>query len=430
MLLTKQQLVARILEIQEFANPCHNESDGRFCETPGGPATKPGIKQLDGYDARGKPVAGGQAWLDAHGVSKKVFDSRPYTAFGGSPEGLRAIDKEYGDNPGNQRLFRRVANQTDGFLMERNPVPDSPYGPILAEARPSNNVAVDPGKRAYKRTIAENRANFAQRVQSFTPEQAVEHQRNKVAELEQRVVDAKKASPKRIMKEAKGRLEATEANLQRAKAGGDLGVIEAAKRERDAAKRAIPKAQQRADDFVPGRDEFNAKRNLATAREKLVTSESDPKGALESLKKSTKRDAASAQKQFEKTEVKYIFPKGPEASRLDIHTDPTNVRNFTEGDGRVYWAMEGVIKADSVLTAVKKERETGASVVSNPSVTLWRNDETSWVAKKHLQGRDIVLIPDADGVKNPAVMNEARSLQALLESKGVGRVTIAAPPTY
>lgn len=429
-IVAKQQLATRV---EEFANPCHNTSDGRFCSTGGkaagaGAEAKGPIKQLEGYDDRGKPIAGEQPWLDAHGVSREVFESRPYTPFGPTPEGLKAIDKEYGASQANQLLFRRVASQTDGFLMERNPVPGSPEGPILAEARPNKNVAIDPGKRAYKKKIADNAADFAKQTETFTPQQAVDHQRAKVAELEKRVLEAKKATPKSIRQDAENRVKHTQDKLREARASGDVAAIEEAMRERDSAKRGLPKAEQRAADFVPGRDEFNAKRNLKTAKDKLAIAEADPEAALTSLQKAAAKNATSTKKQFDKTEVKYIFPKGPEASRLDIHIDPTNVKNFTEGDGRVYWAMEGCIKADSVLTSIKKEKETGASVVSNPSVTLWRNPETEWAAKKHLQGRDVILIPDADGVKNPAVMNEARALQAKLLNDGVGRVIIASPP--
>lgn len=430
-ILRKVDLAARIRELKEFAgNPCHDPSTGKFCETagPGSDGGDQGKGQLEGYDIRGKPIAGTQAWLDAHGVSKKLFESRPYIPYSNTPEGIKAINVEYGGNVGNNRLFRRVASQSDGFLMKRNPVPESPDGPILAEARPNKNVSIDPSKRAYKQKIAENARQHADAVKNYTPKQAVAEQRKKVADLEQRVVEAKRATPKSIMKDAENRLAHAEANLREAKAGGDPATAQAAKKERDAAKRGLPKAEQRADDFVPGRDEFNAKRNLATAKEKLAAAEADPPAFLETLKKSSERNAVQAKKQFEKTEVKYIFPKGPEASRLDIHPDPTNVKNFVDGDGRVYWAMEGCIKADSILTSIKKEGETGASVVSNPSVTLWRNTETDWVAKKHLQGRDVILIPDADGEKNPAVRNEARSLQAALITKGVGRVVIAAPP--
>src|SRR5690349_2503123 len=51
-----------------------------------------------------------------------------------------------------------------------------------------------------------------------------------------------------------------------------------------------------------------------------------------------------------------------------------------------------------------------------------------WTIRNHLQGRNVVLIPDADGISNPNVRNQCRALQTLMENNGTGKVPVAHPP--
>lgn len=131
--------------------------------------------------------------------------------------------------------------------------------------------------------------------------------------------------------------------------------------------------------------------------------------------------------------AKYLFPAGEgNAARIDLPpgVDGMNRERFLSGEGRVYLAMEGSLKTDAVITSARVEGalQEGASVIGVPSVTLWNTPELAWVAGKHLQGREVVLIPDADGITNPLVRNQARALQTRLEALGAGKVIVAAPP--
>lgn len=129
--------------------------------------------------------------------------------------------------------------------------------------------------------------------------------------------------------------------------------------------------------------------------------------------------------------AKYLFPAGENnAARVDLPPDPENVENFLHGTGRVFIAMEGTLKTDSVLTALKASGalKKGDSVIGVPSVTLWQSPEMKWAADNFLKGREVVLMPDADGVTNPMVINQARALEGLLEGRGAGHVIVATPP--
>ncbi len=129
--------------------------------------------------------------------------------------------------------------------------------------------------------------------------------------------------------------------------------------------------------------------------------------------------------------AKYLFPAGENnAARVDLPPDPENTANFLTGKGRVYIAMEGTLKTDSVLTALKASGslKAGDSVIGVPSVTLWQSPEMKWAAKNFMQGREVVLMPDADGITNPMVINQARALQSLVEGQGAGHVIVATPP--
>lgn len=135
--------------------------------------------------------------------------------------------------------------------------------------------------------------------------------------------------------------------------------------------------------------------------------------------------------------AKYLFPAGDNnAARVDLPPNKDNVENFLHGTGRVYIAMEGTLKTDSVLTALiaSGALKKGDCVIGVPSVTLWQSPEMKWVADNFLKGKDgnpgreVVLMPDADGVTNPMVINQARALEGLLEGRGAGHVIVATPP--
>jgi hypothetical protein len=77
--------------------------------------------------------------------------------------------------------------------------------------------------------------------------------------------------------------------------------------------------------------------------------------------------------------AKYVFPKGSKyAKRIDMH--PLAVGLLRDAK-RIYFGLEGCIKADAMLSAILRSREK-ASVLSVPSVTLWPigPERTSWTS--------------------------------------------------
>jgi hypothetical protein len=115
--------------------------------------------------------------------------------------------------------------------------------------------------------------------------------------------------------------------------------------------------------------------------------------------------------------AKYVFPTGEEgAQRLDVH--PQAWARFVNAS-RVFFGIEGCIKADAMLSA-------GEAVFSVPSVTLWRAPELASFAGA-LRGKVVYIVPDADGIKNDAVITQALFCRTYLRKLGVDAY-IAAPP--
>ena len=105
------------------------------------------------------------------------------------------------------------------------------------------------------------------------------------------------------------------------------------------------------------------------------------------------------------------------AKRLDVH--PFALEKFEQAE-RVFFVIEGCIKADAVLS-------TGEAVFSVPSVTLWDAPELPQFIEAYLQGKEVVIVPDADWFENAAVKRQAMLCRSFLRSQGL-RALVAAPP--
>ena len=116
--------------------------------------------------------------------------------------------------------------------------------------------------------------------------------------------------------------------------------------------------------------------------------------------------------------AKYVHTPGPEATRIDVH--PRAEELFADAD-RVFFGIEGCIKADSILSA-------GEAVFSVPSVTCWKAPELRQFARKYLIGKTVFIVPDADWNENWMVINQALRCRSYLRALGVEHVYIAAPP--
>lgn len=121
-------------------------------------------------------------------------------------------------------------------------------------------------------------------------------------------------------------------------------------------------------------------------------------------------------------------PTENRAKRIDVH--PWAVKRFAEAK-IVYFALEGCLKADAILTEIVRAGEF-ASVFSVPSVTLWDCKEFSPFVQQYVKGKTCIIIPDADWQderKGGAIISQALYCRSALEElMGRNTVHIAAPP--
>lgn len=392
------------------------------------------IDGVRGYDSKGKPVPGSDAWLEAHGISRSVFEKRPYVKYEASKTDP-ALAEAYKEYPEAQKFFLRTAEQEGqrgGYIMYKHQVPGSPFGPVPPQVRPNTGVNTNPANKAKRATELKNAQDRLETLKKATPALLKKERTESVKQAKLNVERIKNATPEKIRKEAADNLAKANDNLKKAKESGDPERIRTAQKDAVNAKRQALKETNRANNWNQEKENYDAETNLRYAEERLKRVNEDPQGALASEIKSQGRIIDRAQSRFDKTSAKYVFAPGTSSARIDMNPDAQNVKNLTEGKGRIYFAMEGAIKGDAVLTALKKEDPT-ASVVNVPSVTLWQQkggaaDELKWFAGKYGKGREIVLIPDADGVTNPNVMAQAKAMGAALRNFGAGNVIMAAPP--
>jgi hypothetical protein len=119
-------------------------------------------------------------------------------------------------------------------------------------------------------------------------------------------------------------------------------------------------------------------------------------------------------------------PDDNNAKRLDIHPWASLLLN---GAQEIFYGIEGCLKADAVLSAILQEQRM-ASVFSVPSVTLWDPEEMPDFAQDELIGKRVVIVPDADWVENPRVIEQARLCRTYLRRMGVEDTLVAAPPHH
>lgn len=391
------------------------------------------------YMQNGKPIPSTDAWLDAHGISREVYDTRPMLRWENRDDPLfeehfGEFTKEKGYEK-DQKAFAQnhIANQSAGFIMVRKPVPGSPFGPMPPQARPDKKVVVDGRLPAKKERELRNAKSRLEVVNGYTPDDMIAERQRSVNTAKKELKDVQTKTPRQIIQEAENRNIKAQVELKRAQKSGDEDRISQAKREQSNSEFFLKEEKRRAAEL---RDDPDlavklAKQFLARREEALVTVKGDPKRILNNVRAHARNEVAKKEQQLEETAVKYAFPPGPNsASRIEANQDKQNIKNLTQGKGRVYFAMEGNIKADALLTQVKKE-DPKAAVISVPSVTLWppeKDGETEWVAQKYLKGRDVILIPDADGVTNRNVSSQAVQLKGKLLQNGVKNVYVSAPP--
>lgn len=407
-----------------------------------------GTKTIDGiagYNPKsGKPVPGSDAWLESHGISKAIFANRPYVKYEANKDDS-ALAEGYKDFPKADKFFRRTAEQEGqdgGYLMYKHEIPGSPWGKIAPQARPNAPIITNMAKHSYAKAVLENDKARLEIVKKTTTTAIKAERRTQLRQANLNLERVKNATPEKIRAEAVKNLTKAQLAVAKAKAKGDPVALLEAKKALVNEKRQHDKDLKTANNWRPDKMLYDAELRVKNAESRLKRVNEDPKGALAAEIKSQERTVVRSQNRFDKTAAKYVFPPGTSSARIDMNPDPQNVKNLTQGKGRIYFAMEGSIKNDAILTALKKEDPT-AAVVNVPSVTLWQqktglsggqaggvaSGEVMWFAGKYGKGREIVLIPDADGIVNPNVMMQAKALRTSLKYSGAGNVIIAAPPT-
>jgi len=114
--------------------------------------------------------------------------------------------------------------------------------------------------------------------------------------------------------------------------------------------------------------------------------------------------------------AKYVLPPGTHGKRLDVPIPERIVRA-----DRVFFVIEGSLKTDAILSA-------GQAAFGVPSVTLWDAPELlDFVAAMGLRDKQVVIVPDADWVKNPMVIAQAMLCRERLRDH-IHDVVVAAPP--
>jgi hypothetical protein len=108
--------------------------------------------------------------------------------------------------------------------------------------------------------------------------------------------------------------------------------------------------------------------------------------------------------------------------RLDVHPGAVPLLHRAHANhGRVFFALEGCLKADAILSA-------GEAVFSVPSVTLWDAPELEDFAKAWLKGTTVIIVADSDWESNDAVIAQALNCRTVLRRYIGEDVHVAAPP--
>jgi hypothetical protein len=114
-------------------------------------------------------------------------------------------------------------------------------------------------------------------------------------------------------------------------------------------------------------------------------------------------------------EAKYVLLG--EGSRLDLH--PLARRLLPKAEV-VFFVLEGTPKTDAVISA-------GGVAIGVPSVTCWDEGELCAFAHEHLQGKTVLIVPDADWATNWQVERQALKIRTLLRRRAI-EAHVCAPP--
>jgi Domain of unknown function (DUF3854) len=104
--------------------------------------------------------------------------------------------------------------------------------------------------------------------------------------------------------------------------------------------------------------------------------------------------------------------------RLDVH--PRSWQMMEDPDRRVFFSIEGTIKADAMLSQDE-------ATVAVPSVAMWTAEELEDFTRETLAGRRVYVVPDADWAHKPEVALQAFACANALRRFGATAAVAAVP---
>lgn len=315
-----------------------------------------------------------EAFLEDHAISPEVGKARPYDRYTADDPSL--AQKAYADLNRHQRAYMTgLAKQADGVVINRHAAPGLDH--VYAELRPDNPVKTGPPHWHYHPSV-----------------------RSKGVP----VIPTGPSAGKPLSKRHVCTLEVMQRNghvaRNRNEDDHDGANNEGVHKHQPRAKYLFPPAPTR--EVLWYHDHDAAYRNIDKRDEHIARWHDDGIDVVGRHGHNSRRKDKS---------VNY-------AKRIDVH--PLALPMFEQAE-RVFFVIEGCIKADAILS-------TGEAVFSVPSVTLWDAPELSQFIASYLQGKEVVIVCDADWFKNSAVMTQAMFCRTFLRRQGLEAALVAAPP--
>jgi hypothetical protein len=311
---------------------------------------------------------GSTRWFNDHGISPEVRKGRPYIRWTKDDRG--PVRKAYEDLPRGSRGFMSgIAGQSDGLVIVRHAPPGLDLPHVYAEIRPDEPVVTGPGTWHYHPSDPSGDApEHPKRYRTYT----LEHMR-KCGHIER---DKKNPDDHRGVNR-----EDVHMHTPRAKY-------------------VFPPGPKKAIYWYHDHEEkYAGKTDKRDAHVQRYHGGVDQSGRHSHVRMVKDEDQSLARK-------------------LDVH--PLALPMFETAE-RVFFVIEGCIKADAILSA-------GEAVFSVPSVTLWNADELPAFAAKYLQGKTVYIVPDSDWAEKNEVFTQAMYCRTFLRKLGIDALIAAPPP--
>jgi hypothetical protein len=335
------------------------------------------------------------------GISREVRDRRPYIRW--TMDDIRPVQEAYRDLPGDQEFMSRVARKADGWVMNRHAALDGdPH--VFAEIRPDNPVETknptwhwhgdDHSKRplglGYKRV----------------PKPPSGEERPAPTDLSPRHIHTAEDMEEHINRE-KWKDDHFGQNTDEIHSHANLAKYIFP----PSPKREIYRSHDHTEQYLRAAPPKTYKTAQAIERfrhRRLAKLD-------EHIKKQHFDGDASGPHEHFRRKVKDW--ENCLARRLDMHP---MAREKFKGARRVFFVIEGCLKADAVLSQ-------GEAVFSVPAVTHWAAPEVERFIHHYLRGKQVIIVPDADWYHNGKVFEQAMLCRTFLRRHGID-AHVAAPP--